>query len=143
MKKHPIILIIFFVTPLLLLSCRLQNNAEVDYVVALKDNYWGIIISIIGVLLGAIIGGLITLWVSLKIQKRERAIIYAQKNRKEIYEPLYEEIIIKHEQFNNYIDPFGPSDHLIAWGKFTESMKFRIPNKLKELHEQFEINAKK
>ena len=76
-------------------ACGIQKNSGADYVVELKDNYWSIIIPIRGALLGAVIGGLITLWVSLKIQKREKAITYAQNNRKQIYEPLYEEIVNK------------------------------------------------
>lgn len=131
-------------TVILFTSCKPENNIEeLGNTIRLKNDYAEKIIDIGGILIGVIIGGLITLGVNLKIQRRYNAIMYAQKNREQIYEPLYDEIITKLRQFKIYSNPAGPYNYLRTWNEFTESVKFRIPIQLKRLIEQFEINAKK
>lgn len=111
-----------------------------DYLVILKENYIGIIIGVGVTLVSVIIGGMITLGVNLKIQRREREIIYAKKNREEIYEPLYNEIK-KIVGYLNSIDFSSYGIYSRAWDDLEESKKIRAPVDLINIIKQFKDNG--
>lgn len=99
--------------------------------------------NLLSTLIGVIVGGLITLGVNLYLQKRERKIQYAIKNRQEIYELLYNEIKQKHKDLERFRDPFNAMTTLETWTKCAPSTKLRVPNDLKKLIQKFEDAGRK
>lgn len=93
-----------------------------------------LITNIIGISIGVIIGGLITLWVNLYLQKRERKILYAAKNRIDIYEPLYNEVKQKLKFIKEFSNPFDARATLNSWINLKPSEKIRVPDDLKKLN---------
>ncbi len=99
--------------------------------------------NLIGTLIGVVIGGLITLGVNLYLQKRERRIQYAIKNKQEIYEPLYNEIKQKHKGLERFCDPFSATTRLDTWTKCAQSTKLRVTDDLKKLIRKFDDAGRK
>jgi uncharacterized integral membrane protein len=137
MRKYFIyIIILVIVLATLFTSCILRDTTEVDYIVAVKNNYWEIIITILGVIAGAIIGGSITFLVSSRIQRKEYETKYAIKSKEEIYEPLYNEIsgtvkFLNSSNFSSY------GIYLNSWDNLEESKKVSSPPDLTKFIKQF------
>jgi len=96
------------------------------------------IIHIVESLIGVILGGLITLGVNLYLQRKERESQYAIQNKREIYEPLYDEVKQKHKDLKEFSDPFNAATTLKTWVEFKPSTRLRAPDELKELIQKFD-----
>lgn len=107
---------------------------------------WNIVISWLWPLAGVIIGGLITLWVNLYLQSKERHRDNAIRQREDIYEPLYDEVENICEQLKKFENPFtyDYSTCLKTWAQFKPSVKeYRIPDDLKRHISSFYDSAEK
>jgi ribosomal protein L19 len=98
---------------------------------------------IVEVIVGVVIGGLITLAVNLYLQTRDRKKQYAVWNRDEIYAPLYDEI--KSNRIRSlafFEDPFDATTTLQSWDAFRPSTRLRTPLTTRRLIEDFEKRAR-
>lgn len=96
------------------------------------------IIHIIESLIGVVLGGLITLGVNLHLQSKERESQYAIQNKREIYEPLYDEVKRKLKALKEFSDPFNAATTLKTWAEFKPSIRLRVPDELKKLIQRFD-----
>lgn len=90
-----------------------------------------------------ILGGLITLRVNLRLQRKERAAQYATQNRQEIYDPLYNEIKQIHKALDEFRDPFNARPTLKVWDEVKPNVKLRVPDELVEIIRKFDDKARK
>ncbi|MDO8886075.1 hypothetical protein [Candidatus Oleimmundimicrobium sp.] len=104
---------------------------------------WSQLISVLIGAIGVIVGGLITFWVNLHLQRKERQVQYAIRNRQEIYEPLYDEVKSKCKVLEIFGCPFNARTTLEAWDKLNPSTKLRIPNDLEKLVREFDDVGRK
>ena len=65
--------------------------------------------------------------------KKQREISYAQQNRIEIYEPLYNEITEINERLREFECPFNAKSTLKVWDNLKPSQIIRIPQSLGEI----------
>jgi len=93
-------------------------------------------------ILAVIIGGLITLGVNLRVQNREREARYAIQNRREIYDPIYNEVVQKLQRLAEFRNPFDARATLGSWLELNPSARLRVPDDLKSLVEDLEKNVR-
>ncbi|MGA9349887.1 MAG: hypothetical protein WBW48_13935 [Anaerolineae bacterium] len=97
---------------------------------------------VIETLLGVIIGGVITLLVNLHLQRKEREIQYAIQNKRDIYEPLYDEVKQKLKALKEFSDPFNAATTLRTWADFKPSIRLRVLGELRKLIQEFDERGK-
>jgi len=95
------------------------------------------------ILSSVILGGLITLMVNLRLQRKERAAQYAIQNKQEIYDPLYNEIKQIHKALDEFRDPFNARPTLKVWDEVKPNVKLRVPDELIEIIRKFDDKARK
>lgn len=95
------------------------------------------------ILSSVIFGGLITLIVNFRLQRKEREAQYAIQNRQKIYDPLYDEIKQIHKALDEFRDPFNARSTLKVWDEFKPSVKLRVPDELGKIIRKFDIKARK
>ncbi len=91
------------------------------------------IATLIGAIVGALVGGMFAYTAAVDVHKRELEATAALKRRNEIYLPLYNEIIslrssIKYDAFDKIIEPFKYKKILLKKPQFWASLKEDIKN---------------
>lgn len=89
-------------------------------------------LTVLSVLLGGLIAGIATLWVSLYLQKKERFASGASQQRIDFYEPLYNEIVKINKDLTEFKCPFNAKDTLTVWENLKPSAKNRVLESIKE-----------
>lgn len=89
------------------------------------------------VLIGTAIIAVGTLVYYLWSFKRQRQISYAQQNRLEIYEPLYNEIMKINVVLNKFECPFNAQSISQVWNSLEPSQKIRVPISLENMINDF------
>lgn len=106
-------------------------------------------ISVVGTLLGAVVGGVLTLWGSIIINSRAQKAANAIRRKNEIYKPLYDELkeihdeILKDEPCPKLVafkkEPQTTSKYpqYTVWGEIKKEARFfEVPSELKNAMEE-------
>jgi len=91
----------------------------------------------VSVLLSLLVGGFITIFVNLHLQKNERNASNARQQRIEIYEPLFDEINEINKKLDVYICPFNARETSKIWCNLSSGIKLRVPTVLENLMVRF------